>query len=1050
MKLPNKVTNPRIFEENRLAAHSDHIVYVNEKEYLKGESSYRHSLNGLWKFTYAPSPNQVIEGFESLEYSCKNWEDIPVPAHIQLQGYDKPQYANVEYPWEGLQPMELGQTPTDFNPVASYVKYFSLPEHFAGKRIILSLQGVEQAVEVWLNGKYIGYGEDSFTPSEYELTEYLCAGENKLALRVYKWASSAWLEDQDFFRFSGIFREVYLYAVPEAHIRDIKVFARPSADLQDGTLNVELQSLVEAKEVTLEAALYEYQYDFYEGKLIEKNPQTMPLVWQMQPVPFGNEEDKPAHSGDSVRTTIQAKLSDIKLWSAEKPNLYLLILKVKKEEEVLEYIPQLVGFRHFALEDGLMKLNGKRIVFHGVNRHEFNCDRGRVPQVEDMIKDILTMKRNNINAVRTSHYPNSSAFYRLCDIYGLYMIDEANLETHGTWGDVGGGVTDEAILNRILPGSHEEWLGAVVDRVKSMYQRDKNHPSILLWSMGNESYGGKNIYEMSRYIKEQDDTRLVHYEGVSCDMRYPDTTDIYSQMYTPAEKVRTFLQENTEKPMILCEYTHAMGNSNGAMHKYIRLSEECERYQGGFIWDYVDQAIRTNNPFGEEYMGYGGDFRERPNDGNFSGNGIVFAGREATPKMQEVKYNYQNFRIFVSETEVIIENKSLFTSSEEYQCVQKIYRNGKLVGLYPIETKVAPLSKATYRLPMSCPAEDGEYTILVSLELKEDTLWGERGHEVAFGQGIFGAFTEIEDRRKDLAKDRKQELLLIRDKTNIGIRGANFSMVWNGIHGGLISYRYGKKELLKEVVLPNFWRAPVDNDYGNCMPQRYGQWKLASQYVTHRYFVDNLGAGFVSAEQTQDYARVVYRYGLPTKPHTTCDTVWTVFADGTVEAELRYEVIPELSDMPEFGFLFRTYKEFDKVTWYGFGKEGNYADRKEGVKLGIYQNKAADNIVPYLRPQETGARLGIRYVTVTDNSGAGLCFYGEPFGMNVSPYTPHEVENAGHHFELPRPYQTVIRVFSEQMGIAGDDSWGSKTHEEYLLDVSQKVKSFKVRFCGVE
>lgn len=1036
MNLPKQVTDPKIFAENRLKAHSDHVIYASEAEYLKEQSSFRHSLNGLWKFAYAPNPNQAVEDFEKAEYCCKNWQDIPVPAHIQMQGYDLPQYANVEYPWEGLQKLELGETPSDFNPIASYVKYFSLPENFAGQRVFLSLQGVEQAVQVWLNGHYIGYGEDSFTPSEYELTEYLVSGENKLALRVYKWSSAAWLEDQDFFRFSGIFRDVYLYCAPAVHAYDLKVLAEPSADLTSGTLTVEAEIWGKGE---VEAALYAYEYDLYDGNLIEKSPQSLPLIWQTTATCDGS---------DSLK--LQTELKEVKLWSAEDPNLYLLILSLKKDGKLVEYIPQLVGFRRFTLEDGLMKINGKRIVFHGVNRHEFSCDTGRVPNIKDMIKDIKTMKRNNINAVRTSHYPNSSAFYKLCDIYGLYMIGEANLETHGTWGDVGGGVTDPEILARILPGDNEEWLGAVLDRVQSMVWRDKNHPSILLWSMGNESYGGKNIYEMSKWTKSEDPTRLVHYEGVSCDPRYPDSTDIYSQMYTPADKIREFLEKNTDKPMILCEYTHAMGNSNGAMHKYIRLSEECERYQGGFIWDYVDQAIRTRNVFGEEFMGYGGDFRERPNDGNFSGNGIVFANREETPKMQEVKFNYQNFRIFVEKDSVTIGNKSLFTCSCQYQAVQKLYKDGKLIAVKPFETKVAPLSKESYALPIALPEADGEYTVIVSLELKEDTLWAKRGYEVAFGQGVFGEFTALAAHRNALAKDRQAELLLIRDKTNIGVKGTNFSMIWNGIHGGLISYRYGNKELLKEVVLPNFWRAPVDNDYGNCMPQRYGQWKLASQYATHRYFADNIGAGFVSSEQKEDHVEVVYRYGLPTKPHTSCDTIWCVYADGSVEVELRYEVVPELNDMPEFGLMFRTYREFDRVTWYGFGPEGNYADRKEGVKLGIYQNKAEDNMVPYLRPQETGAKLGVRYATITDQSGVGLCFYGAPFGLSVTPYTPHETENANHAFELPRPYQTVVRVFSEQMGIAGDDSWGSHTHPEYLLDVSGKVKSFKVRFCGVE
>lgn len=1036
MELANRITRPEIYGQNRLPAHSDHCFYANPEEYLQGQSSFIYSLNGIWKFAYAPNPDLAIPGFEKMDFSCKNWQDIPVPAHIQMEGYDRPQYTNVQYPWEGLVPIKLGQVPLDFNPVASYVKYFILPDHFAGQRVFLSLQGVEQAVEIWLNGHYIGYGEDSFTPSEYELTDFLKGGENKLALRVYKWSTAAWLEDQDFFRFSGIFRDVYLYTIKAIHLYDLKIKAQPDRDWQKGTLDLAAQVWGQGEMIL---NLHHYQFDFDNNHIIENHPDQLPLIWR---------QSLTVRPGENIE--ISQKIKDIKLWSAEEPNLYLLSIFLKQDQDLVEYIPQLVGFRRFELKDNLMLLNGRRIVFHGVNRHEFGCDRGRVIKIADMVQDVVTMKQNNINAVRTSHYPNQSQWYRLCDIYGLYLIDETNLETHGTWGDLGGGVTDPEKLASLVPGDRPEWLEPVLDRAKSIYHRDKNHPSILMWSLGNESYGGKNIWEMSKYFRNQDKTRLVHYEGVTNDPRYPQTSDIYSQMYTPATEVARFLETHTDKPLILCEYSHAMGNSNGALHKYIDLSDRYLTYQGGFIWDYIDQALRQKDPFGQDFMAYGGDFKDRPNDGNFSGNGLVFADRQVTPKIQEVKYNYQNFRIWVKDQEVTIENKSLFTRSSQYQAVERIYKDGHLIGIKSFSTEVKPLSQATYPLPIPLPQDRGEYTIIVSLELKEDCLWAKAGHEIAFGQGVFGEFTAIKDQRAILARQRQKDLLLIKDKTNIGVRGSHFSVLFNGIHGGLISYQYGGKELLKDLVLPNFWRAPTDNDYGSAMPQRYGQWKLASQYISHRPLGEGMKTGLVSATEAEDRVQILYAYGLPTKPLSTCQVLYTVLADGTVEVELSYEVVAELGDMPEFGLMFKLYPEYDRVTWYGLGPQANYWDRQGGVKLGIYQNRAGDNLIPYLRPQESGAKLGVRYAKVENQAGAGLCFYGQAFGLSVTPYTPHEVENASHAFALPRPYQTLVRVFLEQMGVGGDNSWGAKTHTEYLADISGPLKKFKFSFCGLE
>ncbi len=1036
MKLLERITNPEIFEENRLAAHSDHVIYKSVDEYILDKSSFYVSLNGKWKFSYAPCPDMALEEFYKDDFNCKNWDSISVPAHIQLEGYDSPQYANVEYPWEGTVPVELGEVPKDFNPISSYVKYFTLPKNYGKNPIILHLDGVEQACEIWLNGKYIGYSEDSFTPAEFDLTPMVREGENKLAIRVYKWASSAWLEDQDFFRFSGIFRDVYIYQVPDFHLSDIKVNVRVLDDYKGGKLNVDV-SLIGYGELRL--SLFEYKYDFYDGKIAQKNLSDLKEIWH-QEISLDENSD---------RTSIDASFDKVKLWSAEKPNLYLLAISLFKDQKLIEFIPQLIGFRRFEIENGLMKLNGKRIVFNGVNRHEFSCDRGRVLSKENILKDVINIKRNNINAIRTSHYPNTSYIYKLCDIFGLYMIDETNLETHGTWGHYGYGKKRAEIIEKIIPGSNPKWLGAVLDRASSMYERDKNHPSILMWSCGNESSEGEVIYKMSQFFREKDDSRLVHYEGVSFDSAFADSTDIYSQMYTPASKVEKFLEENKEKPFILCEYTHSMGNSNGAMHKYIELSERLDRYQGGFIWDYADQALRTKNVLGEEYMGYGGDFGDRPHSGNFSGNGIVFADHSGTPKLQTIKYNYQQFKIEIFEDKFSIENKSLFINANEYSAVEKVFRNGKLISIHRFEIELAPLSKAEFELPITLPEGDGEFSIIISLELKEDSIWAKAGYEIAFSQAVFGKFDEIDKERQSLRDDLKDDLVIMGGPLHLGVKGRDFSVHFNKIVGGLDSYKYGGKEMIKGIVLPNFWRAPLDNDYGNFMPQRYAQWKLASKYITDKPIVAGLEAGLIYAVQNDGYVEISYGYIMPTKPVSSCKILWKIFADGTVEATLSYDINEELADMPEFGFIMRMPKDYNRLSWYGLGKENTYSDLRKGAKLGIYENKVEDNFVKYLRPQESGAKLDVRYATLKDKNGSGLMFWGDKIGFSALPYTPHEIENAYHGYELPRYYQNVVRVFSEQMGVAGDDSWGSRTHPEYLVDIKGSVKTFTFRFCGI-
>ena len=1007
-----KIKDPAFFAQNRVKAHSDHHYYKNHRELAEKNESFRQNLNGLWKFQYARNLAEAPAGFEAEDFDCKGWEDIRVPAHIQMESYDKPQYVNVQYPWDGHEAIEPGEIPTQFNPVASYVKYFTVPENMQGKRLFVSFQGVESGFALWCNGSYVGYSEDTFTPSEFELTSYLKEGENKLAVQVFKWTSGSWCEDQDFFRFSGIFRDVYLYSIPDTHVSDIRIKTILNDTYDRGNLEIVLEAIGNGK---------------------------VELILTRQGEEAARTE---VEIKDGQSTVVELTIEQPALWSAEQPNLYNLMIQVTDDQEQLqELIPQRVGFRRFAIEDGIMKLNGKRIVFKGVDRHEFSSRRGRVPNHDELLRDIVTMKRNNINAIRTSHYPNDSALYALCDEYGLYLIDECNMETHGMWDMVGRGVWP---IEKALPGDRQEWKDLLLDRVNSMYQRDKNHPSIIIWSCGNESFGGSVIYEMSKLFHALDDTRLVHYEGVCNDRRYNDTSDMESRMYPSAAAVKEFLQKDRSKPYLLCEYTHAMGNSCGGMHKYTDLTDEEPLFQGGFIWDYIDQSIYHKDRYGKEVLGYGGDFDDRPCDYNFSGNGIAYGGeRMPSPKMQEVKFNYQNITIQIQDDQFTVINKNLFTNTDVYDCKISLMLDGRQIADTKVDIGVEPLDQQTYQLPhwryltpwskeeLWLATDAGEYVVTVSFVLKEDTLWAQRGHEVAFGQGIY----EIE-----APQQRKpQSYMKVTDGTyNLGIKGEHFEVLFDKGGKGLVSYVYGGREMIKAIPKPNFWRAPTDNDNGNQMPFRYAQWKLASMYQLNG-IPGSKEPNPVIVQET-DKVTVTYTYYLPTTPESSCEVVYTVTGDGTVHTALSYDPPKGIHDMPEFGMLFKFDADYENLTWYGYGPAETYCDRERGGKLGIHHNKVADNIAQYLVPQECGNHTHVRRASVTDNLGRGIEFSGKELSFSALPYTPHELENAMHSYELPPVYYTVVRVALQQMGVAGDDSWGARTHEEYLIDVTRPLK----------
>ncbi len=1036
---PQIVTDPTKFEENRLKAHSNHKYYRSERCADEDRKCFSESLNGIWKFAYAKNPGLVIEGFESNDFDCYGWDDIKVPAHIQMEGYDRPAYVNTQYPWDGIEDVKPGQIPTEYNPVGMYVKYFTVPAIMKScaeenndrrKPVILSFKGVESAFAVWVNGKYVGYSEDTFTLAEFDITDFVNDGINKLALRVYKWCAASFIEDQDFYRFSGIFRDVDLVTYPELHVEDLKVKTLLDKQYENAEL---VADIVVKGAADLSGSI--------QCRLEDKNTGA------------GVFKEKKA-LGEKIE--IRHKVEKPVLWSAENPYLYeLTIILEDKQGNVIEVVRQQVGFRQFEMIDDIMCINGKRIVFKGANRHEFSSRSGRVVPKEDLIRDLVTMKQNNINAIRTSHYPNVEYFYDLCDEYGFYVIAEANLESHGSWGydtveddkmpETWQGIAPPRKISDVVPGDRPEWGPLLIDRANTQVERLKNHPSILIWSCGNESFGGKNIFEMSQYMRKLDDTRLIHYEGIMHDRRYNDTSDMESQMYTPVEGIKKWLAENKKKPFICCEYTHAMGNSCGAMKKYTDLSDTEVRYQGGFIWDYIDQSLYKKNRYGEEFLAYGGDFDEHPTDYEFCGNGIAHGGddRAISPKMPSVKYNYQNIQIKVNEKSVEVINRSLFTNTDKYDMHVIWARDGKLISDHVLKLSVAPGDRAEVVVVSEDMSEPGVYTQTISFTTREDTIWAKAGHEVAFGQRKI----YVKKNKEEYTPTQMKAFRVIKGDYNVGVKGEGFSVLFSALNGGLASYVYGGQEYIGIIPKPNFWRAPTDNDRANLMPLRYGKWKAASMYATNKVgFKADISLSCDEQAGELKSVTVTYGYHFALEGDPRCQVSYTVTPDGRISVSQTMAALKELGPAPEFGMMFVLNADLENVRWQGLGPMETYWDRTEGAKYGDYSNKVSDNMVPYLRPQECGNKMGVYKAWVTDKRGRGLEFSGEDINFSALPYTPHEIENAYHAYELPPVHHTVVRLQMAQMGVAGDDTWGALTHPEFLLPTDKDMKlefSFK-------
>ncbi|MCQ2519170.1 MAG: DUF4981 domain-containing protein [Lachnospiraceae bacterium] len=1005
MELTEKLENPEFFAENLIKAHSDHFFFEKGKDVsLMENMPLRQSLNGIWKFKYSKKIEDRPVEFYLPEASLEGFDEIKVPGNIETQGFGYPAYLNDEYPWNASENLKPGEIPKNESPVGSYVTAFTLKSELKNKRVFISFQGVQTAYRLFINGKYVCFSEDSFTPSESEITDYLVDGENKLAVEVYKYSSGTWLECQDMFRMFGIFRDVYLYAIPKAHVWDIATETDYDFEKATGIFKAFIQTEGDAEYAVVD--------------VIDAQGKTVLA-----------KEGKIVSKGEETYTCVAGEIGNVNPWSAEKPYLYTVrVVLMDNIGNPVEYSILKVGFRHIEIRNSVLYLNGKRLVFKGVNRHEFDAVSGRAVTLEDMIKDIKNFKKNNINAVRTCHYPNQSIWYRLCDEYGIYMIDETNLETHGSWD-----YSANSPFHTPVPASREEWRDAVIFRANNMLRRDRNHPAVIMWSLGNESHGGSNFVEMYKHLKQADGSRPVHYEGVTWSPEYREATDVESRMYAKPDDVKQYLSHNPDKPFVLCEYMHSMGNSTGGMKLYTDLEDMSQSYSGGFIWDYIDQGLYTDKE--HTRLGYGGDFGEHPNDGAFSGDGIVFANREDSPKMPEVKQLYSNFRIKVNDKHISVENRSLFTNLSDYTLTFSICNESKEIYRKDYsELNCAPDNTLILDSGFEDVLEaDKDYVIKAVLCEKEDTSWAEAGYPVCFGEKVIlaeeGPRASVDLGNlsfKNIARGRKAD----------GVETENMQVQFGKFEQGPRKLAIGGTDFLLTPPKPVFFRAFTDNDLGCGFDKNSQLWHMSSLYMK---------SSLSSFEEKEGMVEAVYDYNSTVDPRIWVRVTYEVYSTDVIKVHLKYRGLEGLPELPLVGWEMKLDKKYEYVTFFGRGPEENYCDRDNGDSMGIYKAKVSENLTPYLRPQECGNRTDVRWIELKDKNGEGLLFAASAgtFEASFLPYSASELNNAGHIYELPEQNYTWLRILAANTGVGGDDSWGAPVHPEFKPDPS---KDYEVTF----
>jgi beta-galactosidase len=1030
-KEPRDWENPELTGLNREEPHATMISYPDDHsalEAVKENSPNYVSLDGKWKFNLSKSPGERPFWFFKDDYDTRDWNDTDVPSNWQLKGYDDPPiYVNMDYPFKKDPP----RIPHDANPVGSYKRNFNIPADWKNMEVFIHFGAVSSFFYIWVNEKLVGFSKDSKTPAEFNISKYINTGNNTLSVEVYRWCDGSYLEDQDFWRMSGIQRSVFLHARPETYIRDFFAKGDLTDNYKDGNLKVEV-SLASGSsknnEYLVEASLYSNVDKIY------------------------SEELKTKLSGNKGLLNFNKIITNIKKWSDETPSLYTLLLTLKeKNGKTLEAVSTKIGFRKVEIINSRLLVNGVAIYIKGTNMHEHNDVNGHVIDEATILKDIRVMKSFNINAVRTSHYPQQEFWYEMCDKYGLYLVDEADIESHGI-----GYNKDETIADK------PEWTAAHLDRMARMVERDKNHPSVIIWSMGNEAGDGNNFLKGYKWIKGRDDSRPVQYERAEKSTNTTERhTDIWCPMYAPIEYIEKYAKDpKSNRPLIMCEYAHAMGNSTGNLQDYWDVIEKYPLLQGAFVWDWVDQGLQKVSDTGEKYWAYGGDFGEEgiPSDGNFCINGLVWPDRTPHPGLYEVKkvYQYIGFEpVDLKNGFVRIINKYDFTNLSAFDFDWEVMADGAVIQSGKVKVpSIEPKHDMAVMLPINkiTAAPGTEYFLNIRASRSDEWNYIPEDHVYASAQ-----FKLTVESAPVVVKTDPLALL---ERTTVGkklqVSGTDMKIIFDLEKGTLESFSFRGRELIKKGPEPDFWRPPTDNDYGNNMDRRLGVWKKAGERVS-----------VVKAEIRQPEMgkiEVKFRYtvsGMEGEKIADYFTDYTILGSSDLLVHNKFvKASGKIPEIPRMGMQLQLPVELSNLKWYGRGPHENYADRWTSADVGLYESTVADQYVPYIRPQENGYKTDTRWLTLTDDSGSGILISGLPVFCFSALHNIHDdfespgklstyrkdAKSANTHTINVKPRDLVnLNVDLNQMGVGGDNSWGAMTHPQYRLLENSYEYSFRIR-----
>lgn len=1025
-EFPADLENPKMFNQNKEEPHASLMPFDNIANLLnnkKEDSPFYKSLNGTWKFNWVKNPADRPEDFFKSKYNVEDWDDIPVPSNWELEGYGIPIYVNIPYEFADgrnqiteMQDPNPPQVPHNYNPVGSYRRNFTIPEDWKNRQVFIHFGAVKSAMYIWVNGKKVGYSQGSKTPAEWDITPYInSSGTNTLAVQVFRWSDGAYLECQDFWRISGIERDVFLFSTPKIHIRDFFVHADLDEDFVNGNLMLEVDinnyfKKLKANEYSLELQLLDIDSENV-------------IYRETKPVDINTKE--------SIAVLFNKPINNPKKWTAETPNLYNLVLAIKDENNhLVEALGTKIGFRNVEIKNSQVLVNGKTVLFKGVDRHEHDPYAGHVVSYESMLDDIRLFKENNINAVRTSHYPNDPVWYDLCDQYGIYVIDEANIESHGM------GYGEKSLAK------DPEWKDAHVDRIARMVERDKNHPSVVIWSMGNEAGDGINFTAGYNWIKANDPSRPVHYERAL----FGDNTDIYCPMYAGIGHMVKYAKDDPKKPLILCEYAHSMGNSTGNLQDYWDVIEEYDVLQGGFIWDWVDQGLIKKTENGEKFWAYGGDYGGKgiPSDNNFCMNGLIDADRTAHPALEEVKKVYQNFgfkAVDLSSGKFEITNENFFIGTEGYELSWEILANDRTIAQNTISDLTIPPGEArmvSIPLPDDSMIEPGmEFFVNFRIHTTIEQPLISEGFEIAKEQFELPLFKE----KLNLKMRDIQAVKLDDTGREIVVTGVDFTVKLSKTNGFISSFVFSGKELLSKGPQPNFWRAPIDNDFGFGIQKKLGVWQDAGKTMK----VSDLAIKTISSNEVN----IHFEFDIPSVESKYLIS-YTILGSGDIIIENNFTPGKDgLPDMPRFGMQLNIPKEYSHFSWFGRGPQENYWDRKTAAFVGLYEKTAEELYFPYASPQENGNRTDTRWVAFTDEKGNGLLATGMPLlSWSALPYTMEDLSQnlrgTKHTIDLKKNNFISVNLDFKQMGVGGDNSWGAWPHLQYRLPAKEYSYEFKL------